>query len=261
MNRIDKKFKDLGKANKKAFIAYVVSGYPDIGITEKLVPEIEKAGVDIVELGVPFSDPLADGAVIQAASQKALLRGITLTKILTTVKKIRKVSDIALVLMSYYNPIAAYGMNKFITDAIKAGVDGVIIPDLPADEAGLFNKEARKKDLCHILLVTPTTSQTRIKKITGMSTGFIYYVSLTGVTGARKNLAQDIEKQVDKIKSMTKKPVCVGFGVSNPEQVRLISNFADGVIVGSALVNMMGGGNRKDLIKKTIGFIKRLKGR
>lgn len=259
MNRIDKKFEDLRKTGKKAFIAYIVSGYPDIGITEKLVPEMEKAGVDIVELGVPFSDPLADGAVIQAASQKALMKGITLVKILAMVKRIRRVSEIPLALMSYYNPIASYGVGKFITDAGKAGVDGVIIPDLPADEAGIFNKEARKKDLCHILLVTPTTSQQRIKKIVGMSTGFIYYVSLTGVTGARKKLAEDIEKQVDNIKNMTRKPVCVGFGVSSSAQVRLISNFADGIIVGSALVNTMDNSNRGILIKKAVDFVKKLK--
>ncbi|MDD4980361.1 MAG: tryptophan synthase subunit alpha [Candidatus Omnitrophica bacterium] len=260
MNRIDKKFKDLKKKNKKAFIAFITAGYPNLDTTRKLVLEFAKNGVDIVELGVPFSDPMADGPIIQEASQESLKRGVNLNDILKLVKTLRKDTDIPLCLMTYYNPIFCFGEEKFARKASGSGVDGVIIPDLPPEEAATFIESAKKYDLDIIFFLAPTSTKERMKFISGVSRGFIYYVSLTGVTGVRKKLPSDLINNLKAVKKNTRKPVCVGFGVSSAKQVRQIYKIADGVIIGSAIIRRIKENiGRPDLVKRVGGFIRKLK--
>ena len=261
MNRIDEKFKELMAAKKKAFIAYICAGDPDLQTTEKLVLELDRAGVDIVELGVPFSDPLADGPTIQRASQRALKKGVNITKIFSLVKKLRKKTDMPIVLMGYYNPIYNYGVLNFIKRAKQAGVDGVIVPDLIPEEAGEFVSVSRKYDLNTIFLAAPTSSAERLKLIISKSTGFIYYVSLTGVTGTRQVIAEGVRGHVQRIKRNSSKPVCIGFGVSTPSQVKALSVYSDGVIVGSAIIKVIEKnlGNKSRAVKGAVSFVKKMR--
>jgi tryptophan synthase, alpha subunit len=204
--------------------------------TEKLVKVLEKNGADCIELGMPFSDPIADGPTIQRASLCALKRGITVKKFLDLVTRLRKKTAVPLVMMTYYNPIYHYGLEKFAHQAKASGLDGVIVPDLPPEEARELHRNLSQRGLSQIFLVSPVTRITRIRKIVRMSSGFVYYVSLTGVTGARAALPHQIATQLRTIKQCTALPVCVGFGVSTPEQVKQLSAVADGVIVGSAII-------------------------
>jgi len=237
MNRIERKFIQLKEKGKKAFIAFITAGYPDLDVSARLVIEMEKKGVDIVELGVPFSEPLADGPTIQEASGYSLKQGTNLIKILDLVKKVRQSSSLPICLMTYYNPVFCLGEKAFVDRAIKSGVDGVIIPDLPYEEARDFRRYADQKGLINICFISPTSSIERIKSIARISRGFIYYVSLTGVTGGRKSLAADLKNKLKVIKNLTNKPVCVGFGISNARQVKEVGKVSDGVIVGSAIVS------------------------
>jgi len=237
VNRIEKKFEELKTLNKKAFIAYICAGDPDIATTKKLVFELEKSGADIIELGIPFSDPLADGPTIQRASHRALKKGINISGILSAIKSLRKKTQIPIVLMGYYNPILHYGLKRFTKDVSRAGVDGIIIPDLIPEEADELIHSARGSSLCTIFLAAVTSSAKRLRSIAQKSTGFIYYVSLTGVTGVRQVLPSHIKCHINQIKRISKKPVCVGFGVSNPKQVAALNHYCDGVIVGSAIIN------------------------
>jgi len=260
MNRIDAKFKELKRKNKKAFIAFITAGYPNLNTTEKLILEFSRIGVDIIELGVPFSDPLADGPIIQESSQEALKKNVHLVDILNLVKRVRKIVDTPICLMTYYNPIFCFGEERFCRKSKEAGVDGVIIPDLPPEEAHLFIKYLKKSGIDIICFLSPTSSLERIKLISKVSKGFIYYVSLTGVTGPRQNLPQDLINKVKLIKKYTAKPVCVGFGISNAYQVKQISRIADGVIVGSAIVKKIKENiARPNLIKRVSNFVKSLK--
>lgn len=260
MNRIEKKFKELRKVGRKAFIAFITAGYPNLAVTKKLLLEFDKRGVDIVELGVPFSDPLADGPVIQEASQWALSKGTHLVGILNLVKDARKLTNMPICLMTYYNPVFCFGENKFVDKALSSGVDGVIIPDLPPEENPGFMKYAKSCGLDVICFLSPTSSSERIRFIPKVSRGFIYYVSLTGVTGARKNLPLDLIDKIKTIKKYTDKPVCVGFGVSNAAQVKQISTIADGVIVGSAIVKKLKQNlGKADLVKRVSDFVSYLK--
>lgn len=259
MNRIDKKFKELKKTKKKAFIAFITAGFPNLSVTEKLIYELDKAGVDILELGVPFSDPMADGPVIQESSQVALKRHTHLVDVLNLVKKARKSVNMPICLMTYYNPIFCFPEAKFIARAKACGVDGVIIPDFPPEEGKDFIKAARRQGLDTICFLSPTSPKNRIKLIANASTGFIYYVSLTGVTGARSALGRDIRKNITQIKRVTNKPVCVGFGVSTSSQVKEIFKIADGVIVGSAIVKKIKENiGSPDLIKTVGSFVSNL---
>jgi len=258
MNRIDKLFRRLKKQRKKAFIVYVTAGYPSMPATEKLLPVLEKSGADLVELGIPFSDPLADGPTIQRSSHEALLKGATVSAILKMVRRAREKVTLPLVFMTYYNPILKYGLKKFIIDSKKAGVDGVIVPDLPPDEAGPFISFAKGMSFDTIFLAAPTSTRKRLEKIAKKSTGFIYYVSLTGVTGARKRLPKDIVSHVRELKKITQKPVCVGFGISTPIQARRISRLADGIIVGSALIKVVEKSGRGDIYKKAKAYVRRM---
>ncbi len=256
MNRIDQKFKTLKRKKKKALIAFITAGYPNLNITWKLVWEFAKIGVDIIELGVPFSDPLADGPIIQEASQVALKRGVNLNDILNLVKKVRKDIDIPLCLMTYYNPIFCFGEERFAKKASLFGVDGVIIPDLPPEEGCSFVRSANKFNLDTIFFLSPTSTHRRIKFVSRVSRGFIYYVSLTGVTGPRQHLPLDLINNLKMIKKNTDKPVCVGFGISNAQQVREIYKIADGVIVGSAIINKIKDNiGRSDLVQRVSKFV------
>lgn len=236
MNRIDQKFKDLKDQKRKAFIAFITAGDPDLKTTEKLVAGLEGAGVDIIELGIPFSDPLADGPTIQASYFRALNKGTTVCKILETVKSLRRKTTIPIALMSSYNPILRFGEEKFIKACADAGVDGLIVPDLPPEEAQHLRKLAKHEDIAVIFFVAPTSKDPRIRANTKASSGFVYYVSLTGITGTQKAVARSVVKQIKHIKRFTSKPVCAGFGISTPRQVKDIGRAADGVIVGSAIV-------------------------
>ena len=252
MNRIDKKFRELKKLGRKAFIAYITAGDPGINMTERIVLALESSGADIVELGIPFSDPVADGPTIQAASQRALAKGANLKKIFAMVRSLRRKCAMPIVFMTYYNPIFKFGVSAFFKACRTCGVDGVIIPDLPIEESLQAVKLGAKNDVAVIFLIAPTTPIIRIKKIAARSKGFIYYVSLAGVTGARNRLPLKISDRVRLIKSVTAKPVAVGFGISNPAQARSIADTADGVIVGSAIVKIVGA--RKDVIAKVSEF-------
>ncbi|MCM8795158.1 MAG: tryptophan synthase subunit alpha [Candidatus Omnitrophica bacterium] len=260
MNRIEEKFKTLKENNQKAFIAFITAGYPNLGTTKRLVLEFSRVGVDIVELGVPFSDPMADGPIIQESSQVALENKINLNVILNFVKTLRKSTDIPICLMSYYNPIFCFGEERFVKRAKEVGVDGVVIPDLPPEEGRNFIKLSHQHNLDVICFISPTTSLKRAKYNSRISRGFIYYVSLTGVTGPRQKLSPDIKEHLYELKKITSKPICVGFGVANPRQVKEIYTVADGVIVGSAIIKKLKDNlRRKDAVKIVGKFISYLK--
>ena len=259
MKTISQVFKALKKQNRRALIPYITAGDPDLDITAKLILTISQNGGDILELGVPFSDPLADGPTIQAASQRALKSGTTLKGILEMVREIRKKIDIPLVLMSYYNPLRQYGLEALARDASKAGINGFIVPDLTPEEATDWLKVCKEHSLDTIFLIAPTTSLNRARKIAQMSRGFIYYVSVTGVTGARESLPQDIIENLKQLRKITNKPIAVGFGISSPNHVRMLVPYTDGIVVGSAIVKLIG--ETKELSQicvKVAKFIKNL---
>jgi tryptophan synthase alpha chain len=236
MSRIAITFKRLKKDGKKAFIPYIMSGDPSLERTKEVVLLFEKCGADIVELGVPFSDPLADGPTIQRASERALQNNVTLRKVISSVKDLRTVTQIPIVLMTYYNPVFKYNENDFIKEAKEAGVDGVIIPDLPPDEAEHLIKLSKEASIDTIFLIAPTSTEDRIKRVTKASSGFIYYVSITGITGSSLLLDGSMETLISRIRGFTAKPIAVGFGVSTPEEASAVAKISDGVIIGSAIV-------------------------
>lgn len=213
-----------------------MAGDPSPEKTREYVLMLEECGADIVELGVPFSDPLADGPTIQRAAERALEQGISLRNVMAIVSELRKSSRVPLVLMTYFNPVFRYGAENFILDAKNAGVDGVIIPDLPPDEARDFVCASRRQRLDTIFLIAPTSTEDRIRKVVRSSTGFIYYVSITGITGANLRLDGSMEALITRIRKYTKKPVAVGFGVSTPDEAACVAGLSDGVIVGSAII-------------------------
>ena len=239
MNRIDEKFARLRKEGGKAFIPFITCGDPDPSMSEKIVLTLERAGADIVELGVPFSDPIADGSTIQASSQRALNNKVNLRRVLQVVRSIRRRSEIPLALLTYFNPIYQMGIRQFVREAKKAGVDGVIIPDLPLEETGRLKNFMDEEGLDLILLVAPTSVDERIKMVGQLSGGFIYVVSVTGTTGAREKVPYPVRKLILQIKKYTNKPICLGFGISTPEQVKVIRTWVDGIIVGSALIKVI----------------------
>lgn len=256
MNRIDKTFKALKKEKKKAFIPYVTAGDPDMKTSERIIEVLAKSGADIIEVGIPFSDPLADGPTIQEAVERSLKAGCTVKKTLSMVKRLRKKIDVPMVFMTYYNIVFNYGLKSFVEDAVKSGADGIIVPDLPMEESEELLGLADKKDFSLIMLTAPTTPPGRFRKIAAASRGFIYHVSLTGVTGARKKMASALKGDVRKLRKLTSKPVCVGFGVSNPGQARDIAGSASGVIVGSAIIKVIEQNlsNKRNLVKKVSAF-------
>jgi tryptophan synthase alpha chain len=236
MSRIKKKFREVLGRKGKAFIPYVMAGDPNLERTRELVGILEECGADIIELGVPFSDPLADGPTIQKAAQRALSEGVTLKKVIEFVDTLRKSTQIPIVLMTYYNLIFRYGEERFVRDASAAGVDGIIVPDLPPDEAGGLLSFSKNTAFDIIFLVAPTSTDERIKKVARTSRGFIYYVSITGITGSKLSVDSSIGSHIAKVREKGGKPVAVGFGISTPQEAAEIARIADGVIVGSAIV-------------------------
>ena len=236
MSRIESVFKQPGH---KALIAYVTVGYPSIEATLKVVPKLAKSGCDIIELGIPFSDPLADGVTIQQASFKALQNGVSPKICLDVAKELRSKVETPLVFMGYFNPVFSYGVEKFCIAGAKSGIDGLIIPDLPPEESTQLDTSTRKCGIDLIYLLAPTSPPERLKLVAERSRGFVYLVSVTGVTGARGKLPTDLEAFVARVRKVTDKPLCVGFGIATGEQARRVARIADGVIVGSRIIQLM----------------------
>jgi tryptophan synthase alpha chain len=236
MSRISSVFRKTGH---KALIPYLTVGYPDIETTLKAVTLFAKNGADIIELGIPFSDPLADGATIQESSHRALQNGITPEICLETAGKLRRKINIPLVFMTYFNPILSYGLNKFCQDCLKAGIDGIIVPDLPPEEGEILEGATRESGLDLIYLLSPSSTPERIRLVAQKSGGFIYLVSVTGVTGARNDVPAGLSDFISRVRRNSSLPLCVGFGISGAEQAQKISKIADGVIIGSRLIQIM----------------------
>ncbi|RBP46907.1 tryptophan synthase subunit alpha [Garciella nitratireducens] len=259
MNRIDRKFNHLKEKNEKAFIAFITAGDPDAETTVDLVLAMEKAGADIIELGIPYSDPVADGVVIQESSIRALNRGIKIKDIMNVVKEIRKQSSIPLLYLVYYNCIFRYGIEKFLQECKQSGIDGLIIPDLPIEEKGEIAELAYKNGIDIIPMVAPT-SEERVKKILQYGEGFVYCVSTEGVTGTRNEIATNLETYMNLINQYSKIPKALGFGVSDCAMAKEFSKYGDGVIVGSAIIKKIASSNSKEeVIEKVSNFVKELK--
>jgi tryptophan synthase alpha chain len=259
MNRIVERFARLGDERKKGFVVYIGAGDPNLEATRQLALAFDKLGVDVLELGVPFSDPLADGLVNQLAAQRGLESGTTPPKLLETVAAIRRESQIPIVLYIYYNLIHRRGVEQFIQDAAKAGVDGLLVLDLPPEESDGYEALMRKAGLCNIYLVAPTTPEERIELIVKRGAGFIYYVSREGVTGMQTKVADTITQMTAKIRAHTDLPIAVGFGISTPEQAKIVAASAEAVVVGSAIVDQVARhGKSPDLIKRVSEFVKPL---
>lgn len=259
MNRIVERFARLKQQGRKGFIVYIGAGDPNLEATRQLALAFDGAGVDVLELGVPFSDPLADGLVNQLAAQRGLESGATPPKVLETIAAIRKDSQVPVVLYIYFNLLHRFGFKKFITDAARAGVDGLLILDLPPEESENYEAMMREAGLCVIYLVAPTTPDDRIEFIVKRGTGFIYYVSREGVTGMQTKISDTIAPGTAKIRSHTQLPIAVGFGISNPEQASAVAVCADAIVVGSAVVNQIARfGKAGDLVPKVTEFVKSL---
>ena len=260
MGRIGEKFESLRAKNEKALIVYLTAGDPSLDVTKNLILCLEAAGVDIIEIGVPFSDPTADGPVIQAASQRALKTGTTLQGVLDLVAEIRRTSQIPILLFGYFNPIFTYGVEKFAKATQKAGVDGVLVVDLPPEEAQELRTYTDPAGLDFISLVAPTTGKDRLKNILKTATGFLYYISITGVTGTDAPKIGDIAREVTKIRELTKLPIAVGFGISNAAQAKEIGALADGIVIGSAVVKLIDENRDNDnLVKIVSDYTKAIK--
>jgi tryptophan synthase alpha chain len=253
-NRLERKFRELKEQGRKAFVAYITAGDPAPEATPGLVWALERAGADVVELGMPFSDPLADGVVNQLSAQRALAAGTTPIDVLDIVRAVRAQSEIPIVLYTYFNLIYAYGVERFCTHAYQAGVDGVLVLDLPPEE-----DVAPLANLCRISLVAPTSPPDRIALIVRKASGFVYYVSREGVTGMQASVAGNAAGKIEIIRKHTTLPICIGFGISTPEQARTVAQQADGAVVGSALVNQIAAlGSDPDLASKLEAFARPL---
>lgn len=236
MSRIAAVFKNNGH---KALIPYITVGYPDLETTRRAVKLLADSGADIIELGIPFSDPMADGATIQESSFYALKNGVTTETCFDTAKTLRQTTEIPLVFMTYYNPVLKYGIDKFCLACRNSGLDGLIVPDLPPEEGATLENAAKENDLDLIYLLAPTSTPERIQTVADKSNVFIYLVSIAGVTGARHSLPVTLENFISRVRSIAKQPLCVGFGISTPDQARQVSFAADGVIIGSKLIQLM----------------------
>jgi len=256
MTRIDAKFAALKSANRKAFVSYVMAGDPDYATSLEVVKGLPAAGVDIIELGLPFTDPMADGGTIQLAGQRALDGGMTLQRTLDLVVEFRKTdNETPIVLMGYYNPIYSRGVDTFLKDAAEAGIDGLIVVDLPPEEDSELCIPAQAAGLNFIRLATPTTDDKRLPRVLQNTSGFVYYVSITGITGAAEAQADDVAPEVARIKSQTDLPIIVGFGIKTPQQAQDIAKISDGCVVGSAIVAEIGAGKP---VKEVLSFVKSL---
>jgi len=259
MNRIVERFNLLRKRGEKGFVVYIGAGDPNLGATRELALAFDKAGVDVLELGVPFSDPLADGLVNQLAAQRGLESGTTPPGVLETVAAIRRESTIPIVLYIYFNLVHKVGLAAFIAQAAQAGVDGLLVLDLPPEESQNYEVLMREAGLCVIYLIAPTTPDERIALIARRGTGFIYYVSREGVTGMQTKVSDTIAQMTAKIRAHTGLPIAVGFGISNPEQARTVAACAEAIVVGSAVVNQIAEhGKSKELVPRVSQFVKSL---
>jgi len=252
MSRISDKFCELKRSGRGAFIPFITTGDPDLATTERLLIELTKAGADIIELGMPFSDPVADGEVIQRASERALRYGVTLRDALTCAKNVRQLVDVPLVLFSYYNPLLQFGEEKLAVAASQAGIDGVLVTDLIPEEAESWSENLLRHRLDPIFLAAPTTSDKRLTRIAQHARGFIYAVSRAGVTGERHEMTRDAEALVKRVRSVSDLPVAVGFGISDSEQVRRVWRFADAAVVGSAIVKQI------EKFRDSLGLVKHI---
>ncbi len=259
MNRIVERFEGLKQKGQKGLVVYIGAGDPNLAATKELALAFDSAGVDVLELGVPFSDPLADGLVNQLAAQRGLESGTTPRKVLETVAAIRGQTQIPIVLYIYFNLIHRHGFKQFIQDAARAGVDGLLVLDLPPEESENYDAMMREAGLCAIYLVAPTTPDDRIELIVKRGAGFIYYISREGVTGMQTKVADTIGTMISKIRQHTALPIAVGFGISNPEQARTAARSADAIVVGSAIVNQVAQhGASKELVPRVAQFVKSL---
>ena len=259
MNRIVERFAQLKRNHQKGVVLYIGSGDPDLDATRRLALAFDQAGVDVLELGVPFSDPLADGLVNQLAAQRGLESGTTPPKVLDTVAAIRRESQMPVVLYIYFNLIHRHGLERFIADAARAGVDGLLILDLPPEESENYEALMKKAELCPIYLVAPTTPDERIGLIVKRGAGFIYYVSREGVTGMQTEVSSTIGLMTAKIRAHTDLPIAVGFGISTPEQARTVAASADAVVIGSAVVNRIAElGRKPEMVSSVAGFVRSL---
>ncbi|ARU01509.1 tryptophan synthase alpha chain [Yoonia vestfoldensis] len=253
MSRIDAKFAQLRTEGRKAFVAYVMAGDPDYAKGLEIVKGLPAAGVDIIELGMPFTDPMADGNTIQLAGQRALAAGQTLEKTLDYARALRQTDDTTpIVMMGYYNPIYARGVDAFLADAVAAGIDGLIIVDLPPEEDDELCIPAQKAGINFIRLATPTTDDKRLPKVLENTSGFVYYVSMTGITGTAAVQTTEVAPEVARIKAATDLPVIVGFGIKTPEAARAVAEVADGAVVGSAIVDRIA---RGDSVADVLAFV------
>ena len=260
MSRIEEAFKKLRSNNRKALITYVTAGDPNITVSKKIIFQLIESGADIIELGVPFSDPTADGPAIQASSQRALKSGINLYDILDLVKVIREVSEVPIVLFGYYNPFFVFGPREITQRAKEAGVDGLLVVDLPYEAADELKSYTDHMGLDYIFLLAPTSDNNRIKMISQKARGFIYYISITGVTGSPLSFTQYLEKNISLVKAYTDLPVVIGFGISTPDEAHYMGKFSDGVVVGSAFVRIIEKyQDSSELLKKIGTFTEQLK--
>lgn len=265
MDKLQSTFHRLRLARKAALIPFLTGGDPDISLTEALLLTLEDAGADVIEIGIPFSDPLADGPVIQAASSRALARGATPRRIFEAVSRVRTRIAAPLVCLTYWNPVIQFARGgdrvsaeAFIQAAHGSGFSGVIVPDVPVEEGALLREAAQKERFAAIFLAAPTSPPQRLRAIVKASTGFIYYVSVTGTTGVRRELPPELRQSIRQLKLLTQTPVCVGFGISTPKQARAVAQAADGVIVGSALVRVIAQARRQDAPKQAGRFVRQL---
>ncbi len=261
LNRIKHRFAKIKEEGEVGLLLFLTAGFPDLETTEKMIPALIDAGADGIEIGVPFSDPLADGATIQASSFHALEQGVSIRDCLDLVTRLRpKIPEAPLILFGYYNPIFVYGLENFGRDAQLAGVDGLIVPDLPIEEAGPLNNECRSTGMDLIQLLTPTSTDERIRMVCDSASGFIYCVSVAGVTGAREAVSSEVSEMVKRIRNYTNLPMGVGFGVSTKEHLKSVSNYADAAIVGSALIRAIGDSLGDEAVFKAVNFVKTLRG-
>lgn len=259
MKRIEQVFRRLRAEGEKALIPFITAGDPDVETSRRLALVMARRGADILELGIPFSDPLADGPTIQAASQRALQAGVTLPEVLRLAGQIRRESDIPLVLMGYYNPILQHGLEQTAREAADCGVDGFIIPDLPLEEAEPWRRAALQAGVAPIFLAAPTSGAERIRRLGRLTRGFLYYVSITGITGARRELPPELVAALQEVRSLVSCPVAVGFGISTPEQVAWLAPYVDGVVVGSAIVERVARLQGEALLQEIGDFVAALK--
>ena len=260
MNRIDKTFQALARKGEKALVPFLTAGDPDLGITRELIRAVEENGADILEIGVPFSDPTSDGPVIQRSAEIALKAGSSLPRVLEMIADIRTESELPIVLYGYYNPIFRYGVERFAADAAAAGVDAVLVVDLPPEEVDEILPYLRAKGIHFIFILAPTSDASRVRKVVRKASGFLYYVSMTGVTGANAVQPASVRPAIDALRSQTDLPIGVGFGVSSPEQAAAVAEFADAAVVGSAIMRVVDAHRGSDRIVAEVGaFIRKLK--